>query len=323
MEIHEQLEKRTKSDGGLCVPSAEIFGKPPESEKRLVDDQTSLVDDYIKPELYLPSLYESSITNSLGLKMISATGSYNFPRGSGTTAGWIDGSGAGADSLLSTQDQSFTSTSVEPHFLGCITGWSLRQLKQMASNLSLENILRSNMIMAMSEKLDDSLINSDNATTTYNPLGILKALGSGTNNETLDYSTTVGWTWSVFSKLKQQLREGYKNNLMSPKFLFHPQIEKELSDKQRFASSDGDSILESLPSVAVVSSHLANTNLLYGQWSEFMLTTFDSVELSLGMISDDFARGNQRLRAIGCFDFTLIRKEAFDRSQSRDEDFYG
>ena len=311
-ECHQELEKRTKSGGGFLVPSQELFGRVGPPEKRIVDNQSALVSDPIKAELYLPALFEQSIIGSLGVRRISATGSFNFPRSSKTTAGWISGDGGDdAADKLSEQDQTFTKTSVEPHFLGAITGWSLRQLKQMAGNLSLEGILRSNLVQAMAEKLDDSLVNSDNSTATQNPLGLLKALGATTNNKTLDYSTTVGWTWSVLTELKQQLREQYKNNMMSPKFLIGPQIEKEWSDKQRFASSDGRSLLQEAPGQVIVSSHLKNTSVLFGQWSEFMVVTFNSVELSLGMIDDDFQKGNQRLRAIGCFDFVLNRKEGF------------
>ena len=277
-----------------------------------MDNQQALVSDPIKPELYLPALYEASIIGALGVRQISATGDFNFPRGSKTTAGWISGDGEGADSTLSTQDQTFTSTSVTPKFLGAITGWSLRQLKQMSSNLSLEGILRENLVQAMAEKLDDSLINATGASPQ--PSGFLHALGSATNNTALalkSSSPVRKWTWSDLADIKQALRTQYKNHLLMPKFLISPLTEKEWSIEQRFPSSDGDSLLESAPGSVVVSSHIADTKVLYGAWHEFCLTTFDSIELSLGMIDDDFSKGNQRLRAIGCFDFFLNRKEGF------------
>ena len=183
-EVHQELEKRNKSDGGLLVPSAEIFGSDKQPEKRLVDNQSSLVSDPIKPELYLPSLYEASIMGALGVKKISATGDFNFPKSSKTTAGWITGDGGtDADDSLTEQDQSFTSQSVTPKFLGAITGWSLRQLKQMSGNLSLEGILRENLVMALAEKLDSDMINGSG--TAPVPSGILTLLGATTNNTAL------------------------------------------------------------------------------------------------------------------------------------------
>lgn len=311
-ECHQELEKRQKTgEGGVLVPSKELWGDPGQPEKRLVDNQSSLVSDPLRPEFYLPALYEQSIVGALGIRRVSATGSFNFPKSSATTAGWISGDGAGADSTLSTQDQTFTSQSVTPKFLGAITGWSLRQLKQMAGNLSLEGILRENLVMAMSEKLDDSIINSDDSTTAYNPKGLKTLLGATTNNKALDFSGGVAWTWEILTELKQELRTQYKNRMISPKFLIDPGVEKEWSDKQRFASSDGQSLLDSIKDSVVVSSHLDNKKVFFGQWSDLVLCTFDSVELSLGLLGQDFALGNQRLRAIGCFDFWLNRTEAF------------
>ena len=212
---------------------------------------------------------------------------------------------------MSSQDQTFTSTSVTPHFLGAITGWSYRQLKMMSSNLSLESILRSNLVMAMAEKLDDSLINSDDATVTYNPKGVLKLLGASTNNTPKDLTGNKKWVWSDLTSAKKDLRVQYKNNLISPKWLIHPDIEKEWSEVQRFTSTDGDSLLESAPGSVVVSSHLANTSALFAQWSELVVCTFSSVELSLGMTGQDFALLNQRLRAVGAWDFFINRPQGF------------
>ena len=313
-EVHQELEKRNKSDGGLLVPSAEIFGSDKQPEKRLVDNQSSLVSDPIKPELYLPSLYEASIMGALGVKKISATGDFNFPKSSKTTAGWITGDGGtDADDSLTEQDQSFTSQSVTPKFLGAITGWSLRQLKQMSGNLSLEGILRENLVMALAEKLDSDMINGSG--TAPVPSGILTLLGATTNNTALTLKKTSPirkWQWSDIVDIKKELRTQYLNNMLAPKFLFSPLVESELSLEQRFSSSDGDSLLESLPSPAVVSSHIADTKVLYGSFAtEFMVVTFDSIELSLGMIDSDFKKGNQRLRAIGCFDFVLNRDSGF------------
>jgi len=168
----------------------------------------------------------------------------------------------------------------------------------------------------MAEKLDDTLVNGDSTTRTYEPNGIIRYFSGTNKNESaeLDFSSTVAWTWATLTDALMQLRVKYKMNSMSPKWLIGPQIEKEWNDKQRFASSDGNSLLDDAPGGVVVSNHLPNTHAIIGQWSEFTLVTFDTVELSLGMINDDFKKGIQRLRAIGCFEFFIDReKEAFYR----------
>ena len=317
-ELHREYEKRGVSvsrEGNFLIPTHEIFGKP--LETRVVDNQSALVSKPMKPELYLPALFENSIVDKLGLRRISATGSFKYPRASKTTAAWFTGDGGSAtEDSLTEQDPTFTSVDVAPKFLGAITGWTLRQLKQMLNNLSLESLLRDNLARSMAEKLDDTLVNGDSTTRAYEPNGIIRYFSGTNKNESaeLDFSSTVAWTWATLTDALMQLRVKYKMNSMSPKWLIGPQIEKEWNDKQRFASSDGQSLLDEAPGGVVVSNHLPNTHAIIGQWSEFSLVTFDTVELSLGMINDDFKKGIQRLRAIGCFEFFIDReKEAFYR----------
>ena len=106
------------------------------------------------------------------------------------------------------------------------------------------------------------------------------------------------------------MRDAYKNNAMSPIWLMGSKDEKLLKEIQRFSSSDGESILQSIGPI-VVSGHVPATRLWLGQWSEFMVTMFNSAEVQLGMIDDDFQKGVQRLRVILCCDFTGIRKSGF------------
>ena len=93
-EVSQELEKRGAGSGmGFLVPTKELFGSPKtKAEKRIVTSpQTALVDDPSREELFLPALYEASIAGMLGIKQISATGSYRFPVGSKISAGWISG----------------------------------------------------------------------------------------------------------------------------------------------------------------------------------------------------------------------------------------
>lgn len=314
-EVHRELEKRGNDfeDQGLLIPASEIYGK---LETRIVDNQSALVSDPIKPELAQLSLREASIMDKLGVRRISATGNFNYPKNSNaTTSGFFSGDGgADANDSITASDATFTSESVEPHFLGSYTGWSLKQLKQMAGNLSLESLLRRNMSMSMAEELDRAMLNGNKTSKPAEPNGLLQLLGSATNNTTVDRSASdKNWKYSDLTEVIKELKIQYKNNRLSPRWLINPLIEEEWSLLQKFTSTDGDSLLDAVmkKNPVVVSNHLANTNVLFGDFSELIVTTFDTILLSLGMVNSDFAKGVQRLRAIGCFSFTLDRKEGF------------
>ena len=310
-ETHKELENRgaTSSGNGLLVPTAELFGAPPQAkEQRIVDGQAALVDDGVREDLRVTALYERSIAKMLGIKFISATGNFRFPTGNKVTAGWITGDGgSSANDKLSEQDSEWMSTSVTPHFLGAITGWSLKLLKETAGSVSVESLIRENLLAGLSEKFDDAVLNATNVSPQ--PQGFNVWLGTqNLTNKT--ESSASKWAYSDFTGEVKELRDQYKNNAMSPIWLMGSKDEKLLKEVQRFSSSDGESILQSIGPV-VVSGHVPATRLWLGQWSEFMVTMFDSAEVQLGMIDDDFQKGVQRLRVILCADFTGIRKSGF------------
>ena len=309
-ETHRELEKRGAPSGGkgILIPGREIWGMRAPTEKRIVDNQTALVDDGVREDLRVNALYERSIAKMLSMKFISATGPFRFPRGNKVTAGFFTGDGgASANDKLSEQDSSWTETSVTPHFLGAITGWTLRLLKQTAGSVNVTSLIRENLLSGLSEKLDETIVTANN--TTPNPQGFDNWFGT-TNLKDKTESSSSKWAWADFTERVKTLRDNYKNNMLSPKWLMGSKDEQLLKETQRFASSDGESILESLGPV-VVSGHVPATRMWLGDWNSlFMITLFDSVEVELGMINDDFQRGVQRLRAIMCVDYTGIRKEA-------------
>ena len=307
-EVAQEIEKRgsTPSAGGFMVPVSELF--PRKTEKRLVDNQPALISDGVREDLRLTALYEKSIAGVLGIKQINATGNFRFPTGSKVTAGFITGDGgSSADDKLSEQDTSFTSQSVSPKFLGAYTSWSLKLLKESAGSVSLEAILRENLLAGLAEELDDAIINANG--TAPNPQGFNAWLGT-TNLKAKTQSSSSKWAWGDFTERKKVLRDNFKNNSMMPKWLMGSLDEQLLREVQRFASSDGQSIFESI-GPAVVSGHCPATRMWLGDFSQFMLTIFDSAEVSLGLINDMFLKGSQALRVIMCLDLTGLRKEAF------------
>ena len=309
-EVHQEYEKRGHNfeADGIIIPSSEVY------EKRVVDNQSALISDPIRPELAQLSLREASIMDKLGCMRISATGNFNYPKNNNaTTSSFFTGDGGSASNdSIAESDATFVSESSEPHYLSTMTGWTLNQLKQMSGNLSLEMLLRKNMTMSMAETLDNKMLNGNSTTASAEPDGLLKLLGTD-NNTALALKSSAPirkWTWDDITTAVKDFQIQFKMNKAEPVWVVSPLVFKEWSDTQRFSSTDGESIADEVVG-EVVTNHIADTKVVLGQFSEFIVVTFDSIMLSLGMINDDFKKGIQRLRAIGCFDFILDRKEAF------------
>ena len=80
-EVSQELEKRSKTgNGGFLIPTVELFGETtyPEREKRIIDNETAIIDSRLRPELTLLGLYENSIMDQLRCTKVSAEGDFNF-----------------------------------------------------------------------------------------------------------------------------------------------------------------------------------------------------------------------------------------------------
>ena len=312
-ECHRELEKRQGSlGGGFLIPSEELLPLPKRPpEKRIVDGQTALVSDPLRPDLLQYSLREATIMDKLGARRIMADGSFKYPRGSNaSTSGWFSGDGgSSANDAIAESDPTFSSVSVEPHYLGTLTGFSLKQLKEIGNHLSLESILRQNMMDSMIAEIDDSSLNANG--TAPKPSGFLNALGATTNNTAKTLSQTSKWGVGDVTKAMQNLMTSMLMNPVSPAWLISPADWKAWQDTQKW-SDDGVSMYATAEGIGrVVTSNRLTNKVVLGDWRHFWIVQFMGIELQLGMMSDDFKRGTQRLRAVASFDFVLDRKEAF------------
>ena len=324
-EVHSELERRghrTQHAGGILIPPDDLF-RIRRKEKRVVNAQSALVSSPIKPSEYVNALYEASIMDRLGIRRITANGKFTFPTSSGVDgAGWFDGTGTGS---ISEDDPTYSSTTVEPHYLGVLSGWSLKQIKDMAGDISLESLLREDLAAGMAEKLDADLMKSDG--TSNAPKGLEHSLrGLTPDRETdIDHSgANPAWTLANLLDEVERLKTAYKNNAMMPKWAINPAIEKAWQSTKKFTAAASDAVLAegglAVGIPYVVTNHLVpaspatndgDTEIILGDFSEFIVCTFGAVELTLGMIDDDFKKGIQRIRAIGCFDFAMRRDSAF------------
>ena len=315
LECHQEMEKRGHKAGfesvmgeSILVPVEHMFAPTQKTEKRIVATTDALIDDAIREDLRVKALYERSIASRLGIKMVSGTGKYRIPVGSTVSANWFSGTGGNtADDKISGSDETFTSISVVPHYLGSISGWSFQLLKESAGSVNLEMLLRESLVATLANELDNSIINADN--TGPKPQGFNTWLGS-TNMKTKTVSTSSKWAYSDFTDRIKVLRDNFKNLQMDPMWLMGTTDEKLLREVQRFASSDGESILDSIGKY-LVSGRVPATRLWLGDWSNFQVTVFDAAEISLGRMNNDLETQTTRLVGVLCADFTGLRKEAF------------
>lgn len=306
-EVERELEKRTgrsANSGGMLIPLSALFPKPKLETRIVSDGQTALIDNQVREELQIKALYERSIAKLLGIKMITGMGDFRIPTSSKLSAGWVVGDGSDS---LGDQDISVSSQDVKVHFLGGISGWSMKLLKESSGSVNLEQIVRENMLAGLAEKFDDGILNATGAGAQ--PSGFNHWYGS-TSLKAKTVSDTMKWAYSDFTEQIKEFRDAYKNNQSNPRWLMGSADEKLLREIQRFTSSDGESVLDSIGDF-VVSGHVPSDRLWLGQWDEFMCCLFDTAEISLGFLNDDFKKLVQRIRVVMCADFVGLRKEGF------------
>ena len=317
-EVSQELEKRSDFPGsGIVIPSSALFGnsKSRQKETRIVNNESALFSDPVRPEEIVPSLREQSLLGRLGMRMISVSGRFHFPKTTGAVAGWF--SGTGSDSIT-TSDPDFSSVESRPKFLGVLTSWSLAQIKNQSAGIDLESILRMDLTSAMASELDRAIVKGSG--TANQPRGITLQTGIGKTDKA--YSATLAWTLAEILSEIENLRTDFKNQVVNPKWLISTKVAREWEETQKFSDVDQTlmDVAKSYGSV-VVSNYLNQPSplpenaieVVLGQWDQFMLATYDSVMLEVGRSSDDFSKGIERLRAIGCYDLIMRRAEGFRR----------
>lgn len=308
-EVSQEIEKRGNrpTEGGIMVPLDEIGPR----ETRLLDRgqvDPPLVDDPTRQDLRVRGLYEKSVLKRLGVRMINASGPFRLPSVGAVQSGWFSGSGgSAAGDKLKEADPTLSEQALSPHYCGAFTSWSVRAIRESQSTVDLEMILREALSDSLSDLIEKSFFQGADSNQ---PSNFFTMLGQATNNKAKALSDSAPWKWTDFTEAVETWKNNFKNNAATPLFCMTNKDEKLLKDIQRFSSSDGKSVAESLP--YVTSGHMDPNKLVLGAWEYALLVTFgNSAELSLGMSGDSFLRGSTYLRILASFDHALLRKEPF------------
>ena len=315
-EVSKELEKRTEIQGdGVVVPVSAFFGSSPQKETRTVTNQTALFSDPVMPSEIVPALREQTLVGQLGLKMLTVQGRFNFPKITGSQAGWFKADGT--DSITD-DDPTFGSISSTPKFLGVTSSWSIAQLKNQTSDISLEMMIRDDLTAAMSEKLDEAIVKGTGQ--NQQPTGILNQSGIG--KTTKAYQATPSWTIAEINNELKELRASYKNNISMPKWLLSSTVESEWRSTQKWTNSN-DSLLDAAKGIGEVkvtnwlnqpatpTADDGTVEAILAQWDNYMLISYGALMIQRGLSGSDFTSARDRLRVIGCWDLILRRPEGF------------
>ena len=315
-EVSEELEKRGEFSGsGVIVPVEEFFKK--RMEKRTVTSaDTALISEPLKPDEYLPGLYEMGLLSSLGMKQVMAQNKFKFPTSNNISSGFVGGDGADA---LGEQDPSFTNNEVEAHFLGAYAAYSMKLLKSMDNNLSIENLLRQSLASGIAEKLDETIVKGTGVGVVPSGITVL-----ATNETSKDRSASAAWVLGDVLGLIESLRKNYKNNAMALKFLMSTTVWKSWSETVAFTDTS-KTLLDVCREngQVIVTNHLnqpdpataeaGEVEAVIGDFSQFMITMFGGVEMKTVEVSDDALKLVERIVAVLPMDLTLLRNEAFQK----------
>ena len=294
---------------GIIVPAKALFGTtlPQKTHRRIVNAESALWSDPIRPDLHLPALREASLLGVLGVDMRSAQGRFTFNKTTGASASYFSGSGGSqASDKISESDPDFESVEVRPSFLGAFSGYSLAQVVNQSGDVNLSALISADLTASMSEKVDETLVKGSGSAGV--PRGLV---GNGfLSKTTKPHQASVVWKRSELVAENEALVKSYKGNARSSKWLVSAGVQAEWMDTLENAQNGARYLLDNDMAIGkpvMATNHLnppsppapaGSVEVIFGQWNEVMWVNFQSVMISEGQIADDYQRGITRIRGI-------------------------
>jgi HK97 family phage major capsid protein len=191
----------------------------------------------------------------------------------------------------------FSNVKLTPHRLTCVIPISKQFLVQ--DSVGAENAIREEIINAINAKLEATIF-GDEEEGTIIPYGFFKGGSSGTivNN----YSALVNFEASV----EEANVTGDMKYILSPKAKagFRGMAKSANSPQLVYESGEVDG------TPALVTTHLENDRLVYGDFSQYIIAQWGSLDI----LVDSYtlaSKGMVRLVVTGYFDLKPLRPEAF------------
>lgn len=292
-EFNQETERRTgKKAEGIYLPLSSF-------EKRAAQTTTTAagivpVDNY--PNEFIGPLRKSLLMRKLGIRTLTGLrGDVSIPKyKTGMTAGWVN-----ENEALSKSGMTFDGVSMKPKHVGALTELS-RQLIQQSSP-DINSLVTDDLSFIMADALDKAILYGDGV---KQPLGILKTAG-------IQKASLATADWETILALSNLLDI---RDIENAQYLTNPSV---ISALQAIEKSKGTAqylaTKNSIGDVAAsVTNQVAGSDLLLGDFSQFILGVWSEVDLLVNPYAEEaYSRGNVLIRALMTVGAVCRHPEAF------------
>jgi len=303
-EIHQEMEGKgfATTAGGLCVPFDAFTLEKKDST--VSGTGSNLVSTDLATGSFIDVLRNRSVIAGLMPTMLNGlVGDVSIPKKSdSSTAYWF--AGDGADNITSS-DMTLSSVNMTPRFLGGLSGYSHKLLKQSAPGI--EQLIRNDLVDTLAVELDNAALNGLGASNE--PTGIL--VNGNINTDTYTTSPSLSDVVNM-----ETLIANNNANTANMAYLMSPAVAAALKTTDK-GTDTGSYILENgmvNGHQAIVTNQMPADTMLLGDFSSLLLGIWgNGIEIAVDP-SAGFASGSVRVRAIMTADFALRSPESFAKS---------
>ena len=303
-EIHQEMESKgfATAAGGLCVPFSAFTLEKKESS--VSGTGSNIVSTNLAEGSFIEVLRKRSVIAGLMPTMLTGlVGDVSIPaKTAGSTAYWFAGDGA---DTITTSDMTLSSVNMTPRFLGGLSGYSHKLLKQ--STPGIEQLIRNDLVDTLAAELDNAALNGLGASNE--PTGIL--VNGSINTDT--YTTAPNFADVVNM---ETLIANDNADIASMAYLMSPAVAAILKTTDK-GTDTGAYILEDgrvNGYQAIATNHMPADTILLGDFSSLIFGIWGKgIELAVDPAAG-FASGSVRVRAIMAADFALRQPESFAKS---------
>ena len=226
------------------------------------------------------------------------SGNVSIPRMTSTsTAYFVGESGAPTES-----QQAFDQVNMTPKTIGAFVDYSRRLLLQ--SSIDVETMIRDDIARVIATKLDNAAIYGSGSSNE--PLGIKDTTGVGTST-----ITTFG-TFAEYIALETDVAAA-NADVANMFYLINASARGALKSTEKTSTSTANFVFENneingYP--AIVSNQLANNDVLFGDFSQFVIGMWSGLDLTVDPYANATS-GSVRIIALQDVDFAVKQPTAF------------
>ena len=295
-EVSEEASKRyEKPANGILVPNEVL--------RRDLNVGTATAGGNLVPTELLAGSFIDILRKRMAVMATNPTmltglsGNVAIPRmTSSSTAYFVGESGAPTES-----QQAFDQVNMTPKTVGAFVDYSRRLLLQ--SSIDVESMIRDDIARVIATKLDNAAIYGSGSSNE--PLGIKDTTGVGTQTISTfgTFAEYIGMETDVAAANADVANMFYLINASARGAL---KSTEKASNTAQFVFEDGE--INGYP--AIVSNQLANNDVLFGDFSQFVIGMWSGLDLTVDPYANATA-GSVRIIALQDVDFGVKQPGAF------------